>query len=192
MKAIVDTFRAHTDEFVEVSAASPFTVFLCGPALGSKTAKSAAKLRQDLKEALEAEKFKVVLGEDDSIANQDLKDIGINLQDSELEFLVRYCNAIVIVAASPGSFCEVGLFSWHFVHKDGRIKDHDFILLIDKKFENKSSYLNDGPAAAVNGFGRRDFVNFAKYDPQKVVEKLKHRRGVLTIDRRGRPRGSKS
>jgi hypothetical protein len=142
-------------------------------------------------DSLEAANFTVILGEDDSIDNEQLRGIGINLQDSELEFVLRFCNAIVIVADSVGSFCELGLFSWHLSRDIGLIKKKDFILLINKKYEGVQSYLNDGPAAAVNAYGRLDFVNFSKFNPNSVVRKLKDRRGIMINDRRGRPLGSR-
>jgi len=189
MTTLRANFQGYTEEFVQAAAASPFTVFLCGPGLNLKKPTPAATLRMAIKSALEADNFTVILGEDDSINNDTLKKIGVNLQDSELGFVVKYCNAIVVVADSVGSFCELGLFSWHMSHEQGLIKQKDFILLINKKFSKHNSYLNDGPAAAVNAIGRLDFVNFAKYDPANVVKRLKDRRGIVTNDRRGRPPG---
>ncbi len=185
--ARVNRFPDFEQEFSQIAEGSPFTVFLCGPSLKEAKPSAAAKLRKAIQDALEADKFTVVLGEDESISNEKISSIGINLQDGELEFVIKYCNAIVIVADSVGSFCELGLFSWHLSHSDGRIKDKDFILLINQRFEGEPSYLNDGPAAAVNAKGRLDFVNFSKFDPQRVVKKLRATRGVLTVDRRGRP-----
>jgi hypothetical protein len=188
----VNRFPGFAKEFADVASASPFTVFLCGPTLSDGTPRASARLRQSIKDALERENFRVVLGEDESITDPEIKSIGINLQDGELEFIIQHCNAIVIIADSVGSFCELGLFSWHLSHTEGKIKNTDFILLINKKFANTSSYLNDGPAAAVNAKGRLDFINFSKYDPQHVVTKLRATRGVVTVDRRGRPKKAAS
>lgn len=187
MSDILAQFAAHTSDFVEIADEKPFTVFLCGPSLDPKQVTQGAVLREKIKGALEAEGFEVVLGEDEIIDNPKIKRIGINLQDSEIEFVSKYCNAIVLIAGSVGSFCELGLFSWHFCHRDGIINDIDFILLVEERFESPPSYLNQGPALAVHGHGRLDFVNFETYDPGKIVGKLKARRGTYTIDRRGRP-----
>jgi hypothetical protein len=192
MSDIKAQFAKHTAEFVSISDEKPFVVFLCGPTLDPKKTKPSAQLRERIKDALEKEKFTVVLGEDESIDNPDIRGIGINLQDSELEFVARNCNAIVIVADSVGSFCELGLFSWHFAHEKGMLSALDFILLVDDQHEFPASYLNQGPALAVHGHGRLDFVKFDTFDADRVVSKLRARRGTYTVDRRGRPRGSRA
>lgn len=187
---LIESLKSHTDELVSAAQGFPFKVFLCGPNLSD--GKPSAKLRARLKKKLEKEGFEVVLGEDEGLDNAELKAIGINAQDNELEFIRKYCNAVVIVADSVGAFCELGLFSWHFVHKDGVFKDGqdtDCIVLIGKRFQRKISYLMAGPAAAVEGFGKVEFVSFAKYSGADLVRRLKQRRGVITLDnKRGRPR----
>jgi hypothetical protein len=180
-------------ELIAAASATPFIVFLCGPKLTAN--KSSEKFRGLIKDRLEREGFEVILGEDDGLDNPKLKGIGINAQDSEIEFIRRACNAVIIIADSVGAFCELGLFSWHFVHRDGVFKttDVDCILLLRKTYRNHLSYLNQGPAAAVSGFGKVEFVNFSAYDGDSIVERLRHRRGVITVDnRRGRPRKARS
>src|SRR5437867_3352943 len=135
-------------EFIAAASETPFIVFLCGPKLTANS--PAAKFRTRIKERLETEGFEVILGEDDGLDNPRLKDIGINAQDSEVEFIRRFCNAVIIIADSVGAFCELGLFSWHFVHRDGVFKkekkgpDMDCILLLKKRYRNDMSYLNQG------------------------------------------------
>ena len=209
-----EVLAQHKDALVAAAASAPFIVFLCGPALRSNTVGSsraarllksireifsapnkgslgaAARLRNNIKEHLEKENFDIVLGEDDGLENARLS-LGINAQDNELEFVCHHCNAIIIVADSVGSFCELGLFSWHYVHEDGSIRQEktDFVVLVDQKYARDRSYLNDGPVAAVNGFGRVEFVNFETYSAEALVRRLRDRRGVVTVDRRGRPPG---
>lgn len=179
--------ESHKDELVRASEDSPFIVFLCGPTLKAEEPKPSAILRAQLKELLEAEGFQVVLGEDEGLEDVQL-DLGINAQDNELEFIRKHCNAVIVIADSVGAFCELGLFSWHFVHKNGVIKsDTDFILLVDQEYESDKSYLNEGPFNAVAGFGQAQFVNLGDYPCDQVIARLKSRRGVFTVDRRGRP-----
>jgi hypothetical protein len=191
--SLAEELKRHTDEIVAAASETPFIVFLCGPKLTANTA--SARFRARIKERLEQEKFEVILGEDEGLDNPELKGIGLNAQDNEIEFIRRSCNAVIIIADSVGAFCELGLFSWHFVHQDGVFKrekrgpEIDCILLLKRTYRNHVSYLNQGPAAAVNGFGKVEFVNFSVYDGDSVVERLRHRRGVITVDnRRGRPR----
>jgi hypothetical protein len=98
---------------------------------------------------------------------------------------------VVIIASSAGSFCELALFSWHLVHAHGEIDSGktDCIVLISSEFETHTSYLNSGPAKAVRSFGRVEFVDFSSYNCDALVERLRDRRGVTTVDnKRGRPR----
>src|SRR5262249_14118155 len=133
--SLAEVFKRYTDEIVETARSNRFIVFLCGPNLEIKNA--AAALRRTLKERLEAEDFDVVLGEDEGLDNADLQGIGVNPQDNEVEFIRKHCGAVVIVAGSPGSFCELGLFSWHLAHEDGRFENGrtDCIVLIEQQFE---------------------------------------------------------
>ena len=62
--------------------------------------------------ALEAEEFEVVLGEDDGL--EDLRSkYGHYAHENELQFIQGQCNAVVLIASSPGSLCELGLFSYN-------------------------------------------------------------------------------
>ena len=183
-------FAEHAEELVATAEQKPFVVFLFGPGLDSDPRPSVT-LRRRLKEALEEAKFIVVRGEDESVDNPKIKDIGINIQDSELEFAKHHCNAIVIVADSVGSFCELGLFSWHYAHDNGSLRHLDFILIIDKKYKPPpGSYLTLGPAQSVHGHGLRLFKSFEDFDVTDVLSRLIARRGTYTIDQRGRPRAS--
>ena len=180
-------FAEHAEELIATAQAAPFRVFLFGPSMTAN--RPSAGLRQRLQTALEAANFEVVLGEDESINDPRIKDIGINIQDSEIEFAHRYCNAVIIIADSVGSFCELGLFSWHYAHTDGMLADLDFILIINKKYRPPpNSYLNQGPALAVHGKGLLKYDSFKTFDVEEVVSRLRARRGTYTIEKRGRPR----
>ena len=155
--------ESHKDELVEAAQDSPFIVFLCGPTLDARDPQPSARLRAQLKERLEEEGFQVVLGEDAGLEDVRLH-LGVNAQDNELEFIRKHCNAVIVIADSVGSFCELGLFSWHFVHDNGVIQNStDFILLVDQRYRNEKSYLNEGPFNAVAGFGQALFANLGEY-----------------------------
>ena len=182
----------HKQELLDEAKHRPFIVFLCGPTLNDKSKPSAA-LRARLKEALEADSFEVVLGEDDGLEDGRLA-LNLNAQDNELEFISASCNAVVVIADSVGSFCELGLFSWHFVHDGGRLHGTqartEFILLVDEKYKDVKSYLNEGPARAVNGFGVVHYVNFDTFDCTLLLNRIRDRRGTMIVDRRIRRRAS--
>jgi len=195
--------QRHVEFLRELSSDAPFTVFLCGPTLGRKKRTllsflkslgsrptAAARLRQKLIDELRAAGFDVVLGEDDGLENERLN-FGLNAQDNELEFISRYCNAVVVIADSVGAFCELGLFTWHFVHEHGVIGGEirpAFIVLVSSKYEGRKSYLNEGPVTSVLGFGDAFFIDYEQFDPAQIKKILQNKRSIQTLDRRGRPR----
>lgn len=184
-----EALKRHRDELIEIASDSPFIVFLCGPKL--KSTKASSRLRKKLKARLEDENFEVVLGEDDGLDNPDIHKIGINAQDNELAFIEKQCNAVVVVADSVGAFCELALFSWHFVHEGGVIDKEktDCIVLLDNKYKSEKSYLNAGPVTSARAFGSVEFVDFQSYDCESTISRLRAQRGIRTVDnRRGRPR----
>ena len=171
-------FRELRDDFVGVATERPFRVFLCGPKMGGKVKTPAQKLRARIHRALKKGGFHVILGEDDGILNKEITRLGINAQDNELQFIDKSCDAIVIVAGSPGSFCELGLFSWHFSNDRKKYANKNCVVLIDASYEKHKSYLNLGPAKAVLSFGTVEFVDFSTYKPTDVYERLNAQRGV--------------
>ncbi len=178
----------YSQQLLALQASSRFTIFLCGPALREKS--PAARLRKQLQETLTNESYDVVLGEDDGLNNSRFK-IGLNAQDQELEFISDSCNAVVIIAASPGSLCELGLFSWHFVNPKGKIRSkHEtlFVVILDKKFKGKKSYINEGPLRSLFTFGQVFYADFKKFRPSKLLDQLQQRRSLHTIRRRRAPK----
>lgn len=188
MPNLQDHIEIHKSDLLEVTEDSDFLVFLCGPSLDDKKPQSSAHLRMWLKERLEQENFEVVLGEDDGLENARL-DIGVNAQDNELEFIRKHCRAVIVIADSVGAFCELGLFSWHYARETGVIdRQTDFILLVDKKYQNAKSYLNEGPFSAVEiSGGYAQFVDL-DHPGDKIIDRLKKRRAMVGLDRSKRRR----
>jgi hypothetical protein len=162
-------------------------VFLCGPSLDYADQNPGAALRRRLKDALEAENFEVVLGEDDGLEDIRLTETGGYAHDNELEFIRRECGAIVLVADSVGSFCELGLFVHWLANNPDRMCD--LILLADARYVGNKSYFNEGPASAAEHFGRALYVDFATADIAPVLARLKGRRSTHIFAGRGRPAG---
>ena len=191
---LAETFKQHNSYLTDAVSSSPFIIFLCGPTI-KDTQKLSSILRKKMKKEFEANKFEVVLGEDDGLEDVRLK-LGMNAQDNELEYIRKNCNALIIIADSVGAFCELGLFSWHFTHVDGDINNSglrtDCFVLIDRKYQGDASYLNEGPARAVNAFGSVQFVDFSSFDCSPLIKKLEDRRVIISLDnKRGRPRRRK-
>ena len=180
-----DRFR---EEASELFASKPSVVFLCGPSL--KEATPSAALRKRVKEALEADGFDVVLGEDDGLEEPRLKHGRVYAHFNENIFVEKYCNAVVLIADSVGSFCELGLFSFHKVLSKNT--NPDFILIADKQYEDKPSFFNAGPALAIKDSGVVYYVDFSDCDIDPIIDRLKRRRALFVLDTRGRPPGRKA
>lgn len=138
-----------------------------------------AALRSRLERTLEDEGFEVVLGEDDGLERLRKRYNGL-ADDNELSFVRQYAGAIVLVAESVGSFCELGLFSHACLPlRSGLGYDGDLILIANKKHEEDQSYFNNGPAKAVDALGGKlIYTDFASFDISQVIERLMHRRSV--------------
>ncbi|MFS2137775.1 hypothetical protein [Duganella sp. Dugasp56] len=171
------------EAITELFSDNRMVVFLCGPSLKMET--PGAQLRERLKKALEDQDFEVVLGEDDG-----LEDVRLTVSKSyahlnELAFIKKECAAIVLVADSVGSFCELGLFA----HEQavGGANNRDFVLLVNKDYEKDRSYFSEGPAKAIGDFGMVRYVDFATAEITDIVSRLERRRSVYFYDGRGRP-----
>lgn len=171
-----------------IFADNTFVVFLCGPTLSPAEPNSGSKLRANLESHLLNEGFEVVLGEDAGL--EELRRRYNGLADhNELSFIQQESSAIVLIADSVGSYCELGLFAYE--HAMDRLPDTDFILLIKEKYQGVASYLNEGPAKAVDHIGGKVFYcDFDSFDPKPLVERLKVRRNVWFKSGKGRPVGS--
>lgn len=152
----------------------PFVVFLCGPTI-KDTEKSSSILRVKLKEDLERDGFEVVLGEDDGLENVRL-DYGMYTHENELRYIEEHCDAIVLIADSIGSFCELGLFAHYHMHQR---KNLDFILLLNKDFEDEVSYVSEGPAKAITDYGMISYVDFENFDSAALIRRLRGRRSMF-------------
>lgn len=171
------------NELAEIFTDKTMVVFLCGPTL-SNLAADGAKLRKDLMDALTAENFEVVLGEDDGLEH--LRDMyGHYAHDNELQFIQSQCNAVVLIASSPGALCELGLFAYDHAHSGNSTTD--FILILDEKYSNGGSYISEGPAMAINDFGKVFHGDLKKFDFEPIIGRLRRRRAAYFTDKRGRP-----
>ena len=166
-------FEKYGQRFEDAARDKPYVVFLCGPALKKRTLP--AKFRRKLKSHLEAQSFTVVLGEDDGLLEIGKK-FNVNAQNNELHFLSNECHAVVIIASSPGSLCELGLFS----HMKANGLEHvDFLILLEDEHKDDVSYINEGPINLIDlKGGTIYYVNYKTFDADKVVERLKSLRAI--------------
>jgi len=159
-------------------------VFLCGPSLNADNPRPGAALRKKLQELLEKNGFEVVLGEDDGL--EWLRKKYLHMAHlNELAFIEKECGAIVLIADSVGSYCELGLFS--YAHQEFSNKT-DFILIVDEQYESVKSYLNEGPARAVKSHGKVIYTKLDEYEGEEILSRLQDRKAMYIYDGRGRPR----
>ena len=181
----VQRFR---EELIEMHSTNAFVVFLCGPTLNDCSKKPSSKLRKRLKEELEENDFEVILGEDDGLIKLGEQFKGM-AHENELRFIEKESGAVVLIADSVGSFCELGLFSYtHYTQNENNV---DFILILNEEFENADNYLNAGPKTAIKNMGGEViYGNFKHFDTDPIIKRLQIRRSVWFNHGKGKPKSS--
>lgn len=183
MKDIKESINRFGEDLEEIFSQRSAVIFLCGPS--SKNMRyPGAKLRVELEEALKKEGFEVILGEDDGLENIRHK-YSNYAHENELLFIQKHCNAVILIASSVGAFCELGLFSYKKVHELSNMTD--FILIISSEYEDEPSYLNEGPAAAIDDFGKVFYGDLDDFDHLPIIKRLRRRRAVYFTSHKGRP-----
>ncbi len=85
--------------------------------------------------------------------------------------------AIVLIADSVGSHCELGLFSWLYTKKLESGFDKNvvsFFVIVDQQYKDHKSYFNEGPIKMLdNAGGKVLFCDFSTFDMNKILEPLK-------------------
>lgn len=182
-KELKESVSRYGEELKGIFSERRAVIFLCGPS--AKNLKHpGAKLRVELESVLKKEGFEVILGEDDGL--ESIREKYSNYaHENELLFIQKHCNAVILIASSVGAYCELGLFSYKKVH-DLESKT-DFILIISNEFENAKSYLNEGPAAAIDDFGKVYYGDLNAFDYSNIIKRLKRRRAVYFTSHKGRP-----
>jgi len=183
MEDIKISINKFGQDLEEIFSQRRAVVFLCGPS-AKNLGHPGAKLRVEIESALEKEGFEVILGEDDGLENIRNK-YSHYAHENELLFVQKHCNAVILIASSVGAYCELGLFSYKKVH--GFSNKTDFILIINEKYRDKPSYLNEGPAAAIDDFGKVYYGNLDEFDYSDIIKRLKRRRAVYFTSHKGRP-----
>ena len=175
-----ETFGGLNDELINQAREMSFVVFLCGPSSSGKG--PSANLRKRIKKALEKELFPVVLGEDDGLVELS-KRFHLDAQTNELCFIKSpECRVVILIADSVGSYCELGLFNWHFADDSNEYFDKNkmrFHVIADKKFKRHKSYFNEGPIKTLKAAnGNVDFSDFTNFDVDKLIDELKSFRAL--------------
>ncbi|TPW32831.1 hypothetical protein [Pararhizobium mangrovi] len=75
---------------------------------------------------------------------------------AEAAHVSDYCDAVIIIPSSPGSFCELGYFA--AMNK----VTPKMLVLMNRKFERKPGYIHHGPAIQASNNG--SIVSFIDYE----------------------------
>lgn len=186
-----DFFKVSEDRYRSIEV----KVFICGEAIDTSVSVESlvdVDIRAFLKVRLEQDipSCRVALAEHKELLLAYKKATGTgskqNLVNFELD-LAHYVDVIILFPCSPGSFAELGMFSWlkHFARR--------MTIFIKPEYKDVSSFIMLGPVAAA--LANRSQVQFIDYaDRQSILEivkdeiqhekKHKGRRSVLAICRR--------
>lgn len=157
-------------------ASEEYCVFLAGPFIQvdepathkDNAASGASKLRYFLYHELTALGFSVYLGEDVELRTVGEKHYGSfgNAVVHERHYITHHVDATIVLPSSPGSFCEIGDWAW--------VKPicEDMIIIIDKRYEGKNNYINDGIVKlASNNHAKIEYISYRK--KSEVLESVK-------------------
>jgi hypothetical protein len=139
---------------------------------------------------LAADGFDVVYGQSRGLDNPRLG-TNENSLGRELDFIGSSCNAVIVVASGASSWSELGLFGWHMASsKSIREKGIDVVVLADENEVDSRAFLMSGPLAYGDAVGRADIGSLDSFDPEAILQRLRGRRSMYVMDRRGRPKRS--
>lgn len=179
--------KTHKSILIDDAKDNPFLILLCAPIAGDDADHPYSEFSRTLQKMLLDAGFEVVLGENAGIKNRQIHKEH-NLISNELSFIKTKCSAVIIVAETMGTMCELGLYSWHLANDDAiRANETDFILLMDSSHETKNEFVEKGPFAHIADFGKAEFIDIKNHHPKSIVDRLKGRRSYVMTDKRGRP-----
>lgn len=134
------------------------TVFLCGADITQKD-KLRSKIADVLNEPSHLSSFDIIYPE------EIFDEILYNSKDSNLlsleNILAESVDVIVIIPESPGSFTELGAFV-----NDEKLR-RKVICVIDKQYERKKSFINQGPVKLVKVLSKERVIYI---DPNNVKD----------------------
>lgn len=77
-----------------------------------------------------------------------------------------------------------------FNDKSFRSKNIDIVALVDEDNLDSHQFLLRGAIAYSDAVGRADVISMRSFDPDPIVNRMKSRRSMYIMDRRGRPKKS--
>ena len=169
---LLESMKIHLSDNAIKFITYPKFVFLCGAAYANVGYENTNRgiMQKYLKS--KSEDIFFVLSEE---LWEDGFDSNIDLLTFE-EFLAEVSDSIILFVESPGSFCELGAFSYA-----EKLFSDKLIIVIDKRYEGDKSFIITGPTAKAKRDGAK--VVFAPLsgkgllssaDLRKVVDEVTH------------------
>lgn len=158
---------ARKDEMKRV--AERYEIFVAGPFIdihkdhnaAENTASEGARLRFRVYNYYRSAGHNLYLGEDHELRSIGEKHYGstANATFYERHYIKDHIDALLVFPAGPGVFCEFG--DWATTETTCKM----MLVVIDKQYEGKPSYINDGTAKAAMHFGATVvYVNYTDHD----------------------------
>ncbi|KAB2715329.1 hypothetical protein [Brucella intermedia] len=149
--------------------AERYEIFIAGPFIDiskdqdapENAASEGARLRFHVYKHYQSVGHNLYLGEDHELRTIGEKHYGpmANATFYERHYIKDNIDALLVFPAGPGVFCEFG--DWATTE----ITCKKMLVVIDKCYEGKPSYINDGTAKAAMHFGATViYVNYADHD----------------------------
>ena len=145
---LMTSIKAHLDNETSRFITYPKFVFLCGKKIDSEKETYETSNRGTIQRALQSKSNNIFfvlsekLWEDDFDSNIDL----LTFED----FLAEVSDSIILLVESPGSFCELGAFSYSH-----RLFTEKLMIIIDEKYKNDKSFIMSGPVAKAKKEGAK-------------------------------------
>lgn len=187
-RGINSRFDSHRQSLMEAGEQRPFTILLCGPSASQGAPSAGAELCAAIGVSLSNDGFDVVYGQASGISDRRLGE-NENTIGRELDFIGTNCNAVIVIATEASGWSELALFGWYMA-SDKKVRDKgiDIVVIADQEKVDSKEFIGRGPIAYGEAVGRADIVSLSTYDPDLVLQRMRARRSMYVMDRRGRPK----
>jgi len=172
---IVEDIKRHLDDVASKYVTYPKFVFLCGKGIDSNQEDSYTKSNRGIIDAYLSKlnpDIKIVLSER---IWEDAFDENIDLLTFE-EFLAEVSDAIILFVESPGSFCELGAFTYA-----NNLFSDKLIIVMDEKYKDSKSFISTGPVLKAKEDGSQ--IIYAKVNDGALLDSSDLRRSILDLVR---------
>ena len=168
---MIESLKSHLDNKSFKYITYPKFVFLCGKAYSSEDVYYKTN-RGVLERFFQARSEDIFIVLSERLWEQSFNS-NIDLLTFE-DFLAEVSDTIILFVESPGSFCELGAFSYA-----EKLFSDKLIIVIDEKHKNEKSFIITGPTAKAQKGGAR--VIYAPVDNNTVLSSKDVRSAIIEL-----------